>query len=333
MSRTLRRSLIWIGLAVSLVFTYLALRDVDLGVFVDGLAESNYAWLVPSFLVLAAAVFVRALRWRLLFAVERRPPVTDALKALLVGYLFNNILPARAGDPIRALVLHQRTGIARGEALGTVGTERVFDTVCLLFLLFVSLPFLPEVTWVRNAAILAALVGAAVLALVLVVARYDARPIAWLLRPFARLPALSRADTDRAADNVVRGLGGFRSPRLAAVAFVVTAASWLIVAVSVWLTTFAFDLEVGFGAAVLVTIAMNLALILPAAPGGVGVFEAAVLAALAAYGIGASLALAFAVVLHGLHFFPYILIGYVVLHRHGARMRQVEHLPAAPSLT
>ncbi len=333
MSRRLRRSLIWIGLAVSLFFTWLALRDVDVSVFLDGLRESNYAWLIPSFLVLAAAVLVRALRWRLMFVSEREPPVKDVTVSLLIGYLFNNILPARAGDPIRALVLHQRTGISRGEALGTVGTERVFDTICLLLLLFVAQPFLPEVSWIRNAAMFAAVVGTAVLAFVFVVARYDARPIAWLLRPFARLPKVSPADTEQAAVNIVRGLEGFRNLKLASIVFLVTLVSWLMVAASVWLLTFAFDLKVGFGAAVLITIAANLALILPSSPGGLGVFEAAVLAALSAYGISASEALSYAVVLHGLNFFPYIVVGYLVLHRHSARMRQTEKMAGAPSLT
>jgi uncharacterized protein (TIRG00374 family) len=321
MSARLRHALLWSGLAISLAFTYLALRNVDLHVFARGLRESNYVWLVPSLAVLAAAVFVRALRWRFLFDADTRPPVDAVTSALLIGYLFNNILPARAGEAIRAIVLHQRVGTARFEAFATAATERVFDVLCLLVLLFAALPFLPEVTWVRNAAILAAVVGVLVVALVVVLARYGPRPLAWLLRPLARLPRLSTADTDQAAVNAVRGLAAIRSPRLALTAFALTLGSWLVVAVSFWLLTLAFSLHVGLGAGLLVTIAVNLALILPASPGGIGVFEAATQVALGAYGIGASEALSYAVVLHGLNFLPYVVVGYVALQRHTARLR------------
>lgn len=220
MSARLRRVLLWTGIAVSVVFTYLAVRKVDFSIFVRGLRESHEIWLVPSLAVLAVAVFVRALRWRFLFEPATRPPVRAVTSALLIGYPFNNILPARAGDAVRAVVLHQRTGTARVEGLATAATERLFDVLRLLVLLFAALPFLPEVTRVRNAAILAAVVGTLVTVLVVAVARYGPRPVAWLLRPAARLPGLSRANTEQAALSAVRGLAGIRNPPLAVTAFV-----------------------------------------------------------------------------------------------------------------
>ena len=75
-----------LGVAGTCVFGYLAVRNVDFGRFKTGLAQSNYAWLVPALAALMAAVWIRALRWQLLFAPETRPPLTSVTTALLIGY-------------------------------------------------------------------------------------------------------------------------------------------------------------------------------------------------------------------------------------------------------
>ena len=102
-----RLATIALGVAVTCCFGYLAVRNVDFERFWAGLRESNYAWLIPALGALAAAVWLRALRWQLLFTVETRPPLAAAMTALLIGYFFNQFLPARAGEVARVLALHR----------------------------------------------------------------------------------------------------------------------------------------------------------------------------------------------------------------------------------
>src|SRR5438876_1837684 len=92
--RIARLGLPWIGLLVSGIFSYLAVRHVRFSDVWIGLRGSNYWWLIPAFGVLALAVAIKALRWRYLFSRETRPGYRDVLTALLVGYFFNSILPA-----------------------------------------------------------------------------------------------------------------------------------------------------------------------------------------------------------------------------------------------
>ena len=317
----LRAALVWGGLAVSLGFTYLAVRDIDVAVFWNGIRESELWWVAPSFAALCLTVYLRGLRWRLLFAPRTRPPMRAVMIALLIGYLFNNILPARAGEAARVVALKQQAGTSRAEAVGTAVTERVFDVLAVLVLLFVSLPFLPQVTWVRTAAVLGIVLFAGLLAAIAVLALYGERPARFALRPLARLPGLSVEQTDRAAANLVHGLAGFRDLRLALPAFLLTAVSWLVLALSFWLLMLGFDLGVGYEAGLLVVVATSLAMIIPSSPAAVGVFEAATQVALGAWGIGDSEALSYAVVLHVVNFLPSVVVGYVVLHRHAATLR------------
>jgi uncharacterized protein (TIRG00374 family) len=276
--------------------------------------------------VLAVSVLVKALRWRLLFPPATRPPLGATTRSLLVGYFFNNILPARAGEAVRVVALHREAGTSRAEALATAVSERVYDILALLVLLFASVPFLPEVTWLRSAGILALVLVAGTVATFVVFARFGDRPLRFLLRPLVFLPRVDSERADYAARSITRGLAGFQAPALAARAFAVTLASWLCLAVSFWLVLLSFDLEAGFGAALLVVITTNLAMIIPSSAAAVGVFEAAVLVALRAYGVDDSSALAYAVVLHAVNFFPYVIAGLFLLQRHAFRFRRDERL-------
>jgi len=317
----LRPALVVAGLAVSAVFTYLAVRDVDLDVFWRAVRESNAWWLLPALAVLALTVALRALRWQLVFPLRTRPPLPATTRALLVGYLFNNILPLRAGEALRVVVLHEEAGTSRAEALATAVSERVYDVLALLVLLLVASPFLPDVTWLRRAAVLTVVLLVFLAVAFAVLVRYGERPVRFLLRPTARLPGLSEQRVDYAAASIVRGFSALRRPAIAAPAFAVTVVSWLMLAASFWLAMEAFDLGLGYGAALLVVISINLAMVVPSSPAAVGVFEAATLVALRAYGVEPSLALAYAVVLHALNFFPFVVVGFAVLYRHALRRK------------
>jgi len=340
MRRPRVRSLLpWLGLAISFTFVYVALRDVDFRGFWRTLAGGNYWLLVPAAILLAFAIYLRALRWRVLFVREPRPPLAAVTSALLIGYLFNSILPVRAGEAARVLALNQRARTSRFEALATVVAERLLDVLVLLALLLTSTPFISESTWLRRAA---ALGGGAFVLLTLflvLVAFYGKRPVRFALRPLGALPNVSAARIDNAADNLVQGLAVFRRPGLVLRAVVLTTLSWLVIAFSFWLCMLAVRLDTGLDAALLVVIAVNLAMILPSAPAGLGVFEAATVLTLTRFGIDRSQGLSYAVVVHALNFFPIIVAGYVALHRHTLALRRARRpngsypAPYAPGTT
>jgi uncharacterized protein (TIRG00374 family) len=272
--------------------------------------------------LLVVALTVRALRWQLGFAWETRPPFRPVLAATILGQFFNNILPARAGEAARVIALNQSASTSRAEIVATVAVERLYDVLGLLVLLFVSLPWLPHVTWVHAAAIFAiALVAGAIVVVVLLVV-FQERPFRLLLRPLARLPYLSVERTEQAAAGLVRGAASLRDPWLAAVAMILTVGSWILYALSCWLLMLGFDLGLSPLAGGLVIIAIGLSLILPSSPAAIGVFEAATLVALRAYGVEKSAGLSYALVLHAVNFFPYIAAGLVVLQAHALSVRR-----------
>ena len=258
---------------------------------------------------------MRALRWQYLFAAGTRPPYMPVFEATLLGQCFNNILPARAGEFARIVALHRTAGTSRAETTSTVVVERLYDVLVLLGLLFVFVPWLPHVTWIHAAAILAIVLFVAAIASVVVLLRWGEKPFLVLLRPLTRLglPFLTLERAEHAAASFVRGAASLREPRLAAAAVVLTVVSWIPLALSTWVLMIGFHLGLSVLAGLLVTIATGLSLVLPSSPGAVGVFEAAALVGLKAYGIDKADGLSFALVLHAVNFFPYVLAGAVVL--------------------
>ncbi|HLH14932.1 MAG TPA: lysylphosphatidylglycerol synthase transmembrane domain-containing protein, partial [Solirubrobacteraceae bacterium] len=134
-------------LAVTAGFSCLALHGVHLARAWHALERSDYAWLAPALLVLALAMGARALRWRSLFAPDRRPPLGAIANAMMLGYFYNNIMPARAGEVARVLVLSRRSRARPVEIAGTAALERVYDVVGVLVIFFLALPWLPRVSW------------------------------------------------------------------------------------------------------------------------------------------------------------------------------------------
>ncbi|HVM18205.1 MAG TPA: lysylphosphatidylglycerol synthase transmembrane domain-containing protein [Gaiellaceae bacterium] len=302
-----------VGIAVTAALVAVAARAIDPGEVVEGVRSSDARWLAPAVAAFCAAALLRATRWRAMFVAGERPRLRAVLAAMLVGDLFNNVLPARAGEAARVFALHARSGVSRAQIVATVVLERVFDVLVLLLMLAVALPLLPDVTWLRAAAWLGAAVGVAAVAAVVVLRVFGERPLRALLRPLRRVRFVPRDRLEQAPENAVRGLAALTRPSVAAAAAALTAAAWSCVVVCAWLLTRAFDLDVPPGAALLVTVATALGMTVPSAPASLGVFEAAAVVALAAFGVPAPQALSYALVLHALMFATLVAGGLAVL--------------------
>ena len=221
------------------------------------------------------------------------------------------------------ITLHSRTRTPRAETLGTVVAERVFDLLALLAILFAAYPWLPELSWLRAAAMFAIVVVVAAAGLVFVLVRWDAQAIHWLLSPLRRVRRDGFAErVEHAAINATRGLVAIREPRVALAAIVLTVASWVVLSTSYWILMQAFSLDLPFVAGLLVTVTINMGLILPSSPAAIGVFEAATVIALTAFDIPQAQALSYAVVLHLLNLVPFLVAGAVLLGPGALRRRR-----------
>jgi uncharacterized protein (TIRG00374 family) len=319
-SRRTRAAATWVGIAVTLVFGYLAVRDAHADEVWEALKESNPWWLVPAFAVFAVGIFLRAYRWQLLFVSALRPPLRTVWNAVLVGYFFNSVLPARAGEVARIVYLNRRAAASHTQSAATVVLERGYDVIVLLMLFFAALPWLPAVSWVRGAAAVAIVVALGLLLAGLAAWRWRGRPVRSLLKPFVRRGLVASARADAWVRFLGEGLAGLmRARTVAGVAFW-TAMSWFALSLSNWFVMLSFDLGLSPAAGLLVSVAVAVAMILPASPAALGVFEAATVVALDSYGVPRSEAVSYALVLHALNFVPFVLAGPIALRSRAGRV-------------
>jgi uncharacterized membrane protein YbhN (UPF0104 family) len=136
----------WIGVLISVVFLYYALRGLGLRDLGNALAQANYIWILPGVAVYFMGFWVRAWRWHYLLRPVKRIPTRTMFPILTIGYMGNNIFPARMGEVLRAVVLKKHEDVPISASLATIIVERVFDGVVMLGFVFLNLPELTHLT-------------------------------------------------------------------------------------------------------------------------------------------------------------------------------------------
>jgi len=299
---------------VTVVFSYIALSDINFSEVWSALRSCDYWWLTPALVAFGLGNVARALRWRSLFAPGRRPPLGPTLDATMIGYFYNSIMPARAGEAARVVVLTRRSSAPPVETVGTIVVERLYDIIAILAIFFIAQPWLPHVSWFRAAAIAAIVLALAIAVVAAILVIYGERPLRFVLRPLGRVPLFSGERLEKTVTELAHGLSGLRNREVAVEAFLWTILAWMLTALCSYLVSVAFHLHLPFACGVLVAVAIGLSMILPSPPAAIGVFEGAAILALKAYGLPKSTILPYALVLHAVNFVPFVLVGAWLLH-------------------
>lgn len=317
---------IWIGLILSLVLLWLAARDVEFGRAWYYIQTVNSVYLLPYMGLVAGEVLIRALKWQVLLQPMKRCSFWKLNSATLIGLMANNVLPARAGEFVRAYAGARLEGIPYSMALATVVIDRVLDglTVSAIFILVVLLHPLPEE--IKGAGYLAAAIYLAALAvLVGLIVRQSAttRLLTAALRPFpARLSQLVL----RASQSFVAGLSIFKSGPLLLRATGISVGIWLGFGVSFYLMFLAFGVYLSLVQAFVVLLILTIAVTLPSSPGFLGAMEWAITFGLRLFGVDESQAFALAVVYHLTQYVPITLGGIIALWIERLTMAEIAHV-------
>jgi hypothetical protein len=306
----LRNWKLWLGVVVSAICLAIALNGLDLQNFWAIVRQANYWWLIPGVAVYFVAVWARTWRWQVLMRHIREVPIARLFPVVVIGYMGNNVYPARAGEVLRSYVLKRREGVPISASLATVVLERIFDGLVMLLFVFVTLPFAPlPPIYTTIVSIFSALFLAA-LALFLALAARPAR----IGRLYARLvdrlaPERLRPQIHGLFDRFVEGLQSLRSPRELLMIFVTTVLIWLTETGKYWFVMHAFPFEVSFLVLMLMTAVVNLFTTLPSTPGYIGTFHVPGIAVLMAFGVGQAVATGYTVVLHVALWLPITALG------------------------
>lgn len=315
----------WLGILISIVFLYLALRGLGINELGQALKGANYWWLLPGVAIYFVGVWARAWRWHYLLRPIKSIPTMRMFPIVTMGYAGNNIFPARAGELLRAIILKRKEQVPVSASLATIIVERVFDGVVMLAFVFLNLPELAKLTVdsgfvgdIRTLALAGSGVFLGVLLFFLWMAMAPERAevlIAFLINRF--VPQKYRQRLIDLSKRFLGGLESLRSPREALMVFVTSVVIWLLETGKYWFLMHAFPFEVSFFALMLMNGIVNLATTIPSAPGYVGTFDAPGIAVLEAYGVAKATAAAYTLVLHAALWFPITALGMYYLLKEG----------------
>lgn len=268
-----KHQMLIMNVGISLVFLDLVFAQIEWDVLLEALAGANYWMLLPSSILVVISLFLRTWRWQWLLRALGRVPFGPAFRATNIGIGANMVLPARAGEFLRAYVIGRSTGVSKAGAFATLVVERIFDgltillsLVAVVLLVGVQSSVLKRIGMLGGLFYLGALAGVCVFYFrqtwfTTIVERLLperwATPISDLLQAFAN------------------GLAVLRDGRQLLLVSLQSLLIWFVIALSFYPVLLAFD----FGAPVplfmpfLLLPLVALGLTIPGAPGGVGILQ------------------------------------------------------------
>jgi hypothetical protein len=256
-------------------------------------------------------VWARTWRWHYMLRAIKPIPLVRLFPVVCIGYMGNNIFPARIGELLRAYVLKRTEQVSISASLATILVERIFDGVTMLLFVFVGLPLAPSVPgdW-RRFVIVFSLLFFGALGFFFVVAaspERSQRVYTWVIERL--VPQRFRAPVQGFADRFMTGLYFLRSGRDVAMIFVTSLVVWLAETGKYWFVMHAFDFQVSFFVLMLMNGVVNLFTTIPSAPGYLGTFDEPGIEILKAFGVNENIAGAYTLVLHAALWLPITALG------------------------
>jgi hypothetical protein len=291
--------------------------------------------LVLSIVFQAVTYTLRALRWMVLLEPVGKVHFGNAMRATLIGFAANTLLPARAGEVLRPYLLARREGLRATAAFATIIVERFLDLamVVLLFGVFVmaadaaTLEADPKLfAAVRTAGVGAAAVAVAMLVVFAVLAGHPERLGALTDRLTRALPARIGSTLVHAVKTFAEGLAVMRRPALVAKALALSVPLWLSIAATIWLVARAFHITMPVTGTFLIVALLTVGVAVPT-PGAVGGFHYAFrVGTTVFYGVPNERAVGAAIVLHAISFFPVAIVGLIVMAREGLSLGRLRRM-------
>ena len=182
-----------LGFVVSAVFVWLAIRGVDLRDLSGHFRRFDAAALAPILALLGLTFLYKAARWQYQMATLSRVALRPSLRATVVGFAANNILPLRGGDVLRAHMLAKSERLSTAAVLATVLLERLFDVLSMVVVTLAVLLLIPVPQWMREGAIMLGIASVVALIGLALTGRFGRTLRKWTVAAARLLPAAFRS--------------------------------------------------------------------------------------------------------------------------------------------
>ena len=326
MKKNSKKWLFWFGLIISGVFLYLAFREINYAELWQTLRHTQVIWLLPGLALYYLGVLVRAWRWQFLLNPLKPISIRTLFPIINIGYMGNNVFPLRMGEVLRSVVLKRREDLPISGSLATIVVERIFDAMVVVGFVLLNLGQLNATSGASGLSQLSGpaawaaaifLAGLVVFILIAVFPQPALKVIHAVIN--AILPKSWRQGVANVADRFLDGLMSLRSPKAVFMVLLTSILIWLLETGLYWAVDQSLGLGLHFRQLMLLNGVVNLVLLVPAAPGGLGTFDAAGRAMLEAFAIPSAQALGYTLVLRIALWAPITVVGAIYFFREGLK--------------
>ena len=280
-----------LSILISLLFSFYAFRNFELNKLSNIIDDISFPYILLAISFLIFSVYIRALRWQLLFK-HNKPSINKLFGSQLIGYFGNNIFPLRAGELLRCVFLSRYYEITKSSIFGTIISERVLDVFGMTFLLVLLFFTDFKVDFDIYVAVVLALFFLTIVLFILYKKQF-------LYNGNNKMLLI--------INNIINGFKGISCKNILPIIFY-TISIWSFYVIMVYLVQYSITLNLTISECIFILFISSLVLSIPSAPANIGTFEAGVIYAMGI--IGSSFyQLEFAIILHMVTFFPYVIIG------------------------
>ncbi|MDX1605449.1 MAG: lysylphosphatidylglycerol synthase transmembrane domain-containing protein [Candidatus Competibacterales bacterium] len=319
-----------LGLSVSGTALWYALRTTDPERIAAVFARADWYWALPLLGAYGLHFRLKLMRWRMLLSPVRKASLRELSGPLMLGFFANNVLPARLGEVVRAVLAARCLQLKTATTLASLILERLFDILSVLVIVGAGLAAGARM----DARLLGAGQFAGLLAIVGLVlgwmAIHGSRRLSGLLeRGLAPLPRRWRQRLVLEVSAATAGLRSLGSRALLPGLIANSLGQWLLMGFALWCSMQAFALSPDLAPAIVLLGATVLATLLPSVPGYFGAIQLAYVLALEPFGVEASAAVAASLFFHLLTYLAVTAAGLYFLHRMGLGLQGLGRLREA----
>jgi len=318
-----------IGIILSIVFTYLAFRNVDLVIFFRVFKSIKYGYAVPIVFCTMGGFVFRAIRWKYLIKPVKVINISKLFSSVMIGFMANNILPVRLGEIVRAYSIGKMENISKSSAFATIVIERVMD---VFFMLFLFLLLLFGVTFpeelVKSTYYILIFIFFVFIFLLFIMRKRDF-VLNLIKKILSSFPEKISKRIQRVVDSFIKGLDFFHNTHHFIPIIFITVLMWFLYMGSYYFAFMAFDFfnesyHEFLLAGVVLLVLSSIGLMIPSAPGAIGTFHYFCILGL----IIASLndnnqAAAYAVFIHGINYISVTFVGLIFFLRENMRLSEM----------
>jgi len=322
------------GILVSIICSWLFARKIEWSSLGEAFREAKYIYIFPTVIILFIAHYIRAIRWEVLLSPIKRVSVLNLFSANMIGFMANNVLPARLGEVIRPIMIARKEKIKVSTSLATVAIERVFDILGVIVIASLLFCFLPSDNETNSQAVILqlkkwsaimAFLGICAITTLFLLSLYPKRAGAVFEKLLFVFPHHLRDKLVNMLHSFISGLQVFDHKTKLLWAGALSIVIWLLNAASIYVLCYSFDIGLSFAGSCFVAVCLALAVALPQAPGFIGVFHIATQKSLDVFGIDLSSAQSFAILLWAINFVPITITGLLFLWREGISFGEMSH--------